>query len=169
MAHDINFTTSLLSKEQRYTETLQLAQHLLAEENDLIANMANMAALLRQAFGFFWVGFYRMVAGELRLAPFQGTVACTRIALHRGVCGAAVTRQSTVVVPNVDEFEGHIACSSLSKSEIVVPALHRGDVVFVLDVDSDRLREFDDTDRHFLEKLVAMMLAATYQNEEEHK
>ena len=120
---------------------------LVAHETDFTANLANIAAALRETFGWFWVGFYIKKENELVLAPFQGPVACTRIALHRGVCGHAYTTRKTVIVANVEEFPGHIACSSASKSEIVLPAFDKnGDVFLVLDVDSDKLNDFSEID-----------------------
>lgn len=133
-------------------------QSVIALETDLIANLANITAMLQQTFGFFWVGFYRTVnQNELVLGPFQGTLACTRIAFGKGVCGAAAQQQKTIIVPDVDLFEGHIACSSLSRSEIVVPLLHQGKTVLVLDIDSTELNTFDTTDRHYLEQIVGLI------------
>ena len=124
----------------------------------MIANLANITAMLQQTFGFFWVGFYRTInQNELVLGPFQGTLACTRIAFGKGVCGAAAQQQKTIIVPDVDLFEGHIACSSLSRSEIVVPLLHQGKTVLVLDIDSTELNTFDTTDRHYLEQIVGLI------------
>jgi GAF domain-containing protein len=123
-----------------------------------MANTANMVAALKQAFNFFWVGFYFVDGDELMLGPFQGPVACTRIKFGKGVCGAAWQQAKTIVVPNVDEFPGHIACSSLSKSEIVVPVIIDGKVVAVLDVDSDALNDFDATDAEYLEKTVQFLI-----------
>ena len=133
-------------------------QSVIAPETDLIANLANITAMLQQTFGFFWVGFYRTInQNELVLGPFQGTLACTRIAFGKGVCGAAAQQQKTIIVPDVDLFEGHIACSSLSRSEIVVPLLHQGKTVLVLDIDSTELNTFDTTDRHYLEQIVGLI------------
>ena len=126
---------------------------LIGNEKDVVANLGNVSAALKEAFGFFWIGFYLVKDGELVLGPFQGPVACTRIQKGKGVCGAAWEQEQTVLVPNVDLFAGHIACSSLSKSEIVVPLLKNGRVVGVLDVDSDELDAFDDIDKKHLEKL----------------
>ncbi len=124
----------------------------------MIANLANITAMLQQTFGFFWVGFYRTInQNELVLGPFQGTLACTRIAFGKGVCGAAAQQQKTIIVPDVDLFEGHIACSSLSRSEIVVPLLHKGKTALVLDIDSTELNTFDTTDRHYLEQIVGLI------------
>ena len=124
------------------------------KENDIIANMANVAACLKDTFNFWWVGFYRVVGEELVLGPFQGPLACTRIRKGKGVCGTAWQKAETVIVPDVDEFPGHIACSSLTKSEIVVPVFKGKDVAAVLDIDSERLANFDETDKSFIEELV---------------
>jgi len=133
---------------------------LLAGEMDWIANLANVAAALKEAFGFFWVGFYRVHEGELVLGPFQGPIACTRISFDRGVCGFTYRENRTVVVPDVDAFPGHIACSSQSKSEIVVPVRSRaGEIVALLDVDSDRLNDFSEVDQVGLENLMRLLEA----------
>ena len=145
------------SKTETYERLLREAGSLLSGESDLIAKMANMAALLHNAFHFWWTGFYRVVDGELLLGPFQGPLACVHIARGRGVCGTAWAEKRTLVVPDVEEFPGHIACSAESRSEIVVPVFREGEVVAVLDIDSERLATFDDTDRHYLERLVAMI------------
>lgn len=121
---------------------------------DGIANMANMAAMLHETFGFWWTGFYRVINGELVLGPFQGPLACTRIAFGRGVCGTAWKEQKTMVVPDVELFPGHIACSSASRSEIVVPVFKDGEVTAVLDIDSAELNTFDETDKEYLEQLL---------------
>lgn len=141
-------------KETLYKELIPQAESLLEGETDEIACMANLAALLHRAFGFWWTGFYRVVGDELVLGPFQGPVACIHIPYGRGVCGTAWKRDETVVVPDVEEFPGHIACSSESRSEIVVPVRRQGQVVAVLDIDSKELAAFDDTDREFLETIV---------------
>ena len=146
------------TKAARYAELLPQIEALTAPESDLTANLANVAAALRQAFGFFWVGFYLVKGEELVLGPFQGPIACTRIRRGRGVCGTSWAEARTVLVPDVEEFPGHIACSSDSKSEIVVPILQSGQVVAVLDVDSDQLNDFDHDDQVALEQL--MQLAA---------
>ena len=130
---------------------------MVANERDEIANMANMAAALWQTFGFFWTGFYRVIEGELVLAPFQGPIACTRIAYGKGVCGTAWKEGRTIIVPDVELFPGHIACNSASRSEIVVPLIKAGQVKAVLDIDSDRPDAFDETDRIFLEQIVALL------------
>ncbi|MBO6044928.1 MAG: GAF domain-containing protein [Bacteroidales bacterium] len=141
-------------KETLYKELIPQAESLLEGETDEIACMANLAALLHRAFGFWWTGFYRVVGDELVLGPFQGPVACIHIPHGRGVCGTAWKRNETVVVPDVEEFPGHIACSSESRSEIVVPVRRQGQVVAVLDIDSKELAAFDDMDREFLETIV---------------
>ena len=141
-------------KETLYKELIPQAESLLEGETDEIACMANLAALLHRAFGFWWTGFYRVVGDELVLGPFQGPVACIHIPYGRGVCGTAWKRNETVVVPDVEDFPGHIACSSESRSEIVVPVHRQGQVVAVLDIDSKELAAFDDTDREFLETIV---------------
>ncbi len=145
-----------LSKEAKYQALLPQIEALVGPETDLIANLANTMAALKQAFDFFWVGVYLVKEGELVLGPFQGPVACTRIAFGRGVCGACYTRQETILVPDVDAFPGHIACSNASKSEIVVPVLKNGEVKMVLDVDSDRLNDFDEVDKKYLEQLMKL-------------
>lgn len=141
------------SKEEQYRSLLPQIKALIEGEEDVIANLANVAAVLKTAFGFFWVGFYLVKQDELVLGPFQGPVACTRIRKGRGVCGMAWQEAATQLVPDVDAFPGHIACSSLSRSEIVVPLCKEGEVWGVLDIDSDQLATFDDTDRLYLEQL----------------
>lgn len=145
------------NKEQQYQTLLPQIESLLAGETDVIANMANVAAALKQTFNFFWVGFYRVKEDVLVLAPFQGPLACTRIRRGKGVCGTAWEEARTQVVSDVDQFPGHIACSSDSKSEIVVPILKDNEVVGVLDIDSDRLDSFDDTDARYLEEICRML------------
>ncbi len=146
MAESVVFTKSE-NRAEIYAEITPQIEALIAVENDLIANLANVAAVLKEVFGFFWVGFYLAKDGQLILGPFQGPVACTRIGLDQGVCGHAYTTRDTVIVPNVDEFPGHIACSSASRSEIVVPVFDRDRNVFaVLDVDSDKLDDFSPID-----------------------
>lgn len=141
------------NKEKRYAALLPQIASLISGEADATANMANTAAALKQTFGFFWVGFYRVKGGELVLGPFQGPVACTRISYGKGVCGTAWKEGRTLVVPDVDQFPGHIACSSASRSEIVVPIIRNHTVIAVLDIDSDALGTFDEKDAFFLEKL----------------
>lgn len=140
-----------------YEELLPQIQQLLQNETDLIANLANVSAVLKEAFGFFWVGFYLVNGEELVLGPFQGSLACTRIRKGRGVCGTSWETAQTILVPDVDLFPGHIACSSLSRSEIVVPLFKKEKVVGVLDVDSDKVDDFDLQDAFYLEKLMAMI------------
>jgi len=142
------------SREEKYRDLMVQIDALTDGEPDLIANLANVAAALKQTFGFFWVGFYLVKDGILVLGPFQGPTACTRIVYGRGVCGTAWKEQKTIIVPDVHLFAGHIACNSESKSEIVVPLLSGGEVIGVLDIDSNRLNDFDETDAYFLEKIV---------------
>lgn len=144
------------SKDELYATLLPQIKSVISNETDKIANMANVAACIKETFGFFWVGFYRVIDNELVLGPFQGPLACTRIKKGRGVCGTAWEKSATIIVPDVEEFPGHIACSSASKSEIVVPVIHDKCVIAVLDVDSDKLDTFDETDRYWLEKIAAM-------------
>lgn len=146
------------TKQERYEALLPQIASVVEDESDLIANMANVAAMLHETFGFWWTGFYRVVGEELVLGPFQGPIACTRIRKGRGVCGTAWAKGETQVVPDVDRFPGHIACSSASRSEIVVPVLQDGAVTAVLDIDSNRLATFDETDRQYLEKIVKFIL-----------
>lgn len=141
-------------KSEKYERLAVAAQALLADETDTVANLANLAALLKTEFGFWWVGFYLVKQNELVLGPFQGPVACTRIAHGKGVCGTAWAKAESVVVPDVHQFEGHIACSAASNSEIVVPLLHEGQVWGVLDIDSTEFNTFDETDRLYLERIV---------------
>ena len=156
MAEDLHVSSG--GKAERYRVLLPQVRSLLAGETDLVANLANVAAALKTTFGFFWVGFYRVQGDELVLGPFQGPVACTRIARGRGVCGTAWQEDRTLVVPDVDAFPGHIACSSLSRSEIVVPLHDReGRVWGVLDIDSDRPAAFDETDAAWLEELCTLL------------
>lgn len=127
------------------------------ENADVIANMANMAAMLHETFGFWWTGFYRVIGNELVLGPFQGPLACTRIAYGRGVCGTAWKERRTMVVPDVEQFPGHIACSAASRSEIVVPVIRDGEITAVLDIDSVHLDTFDQMDAEFLNRMVEML------------
>ena len=145
------------TKQERYEALLPQIESVVEDEKDLIANMANVAAMLHETFGFWWTGFYRVEGEELVLGPFQGPMACTRIRKGRGVCGTAWAKAETQVVPDVDKFPGHIACSSASRSEIVVPVFQDGTVIAVLDIDSDRLATFDETDRHYLEQVVQLL------------
>lgn len=144
-------------KEEKYKELMPQLAALVGPEADEVANMANLSAALKQAFGFFWVGFYRVVGEELVLGPFQGPVACTRIRRGKGVCGTAWAEGRTIVVEDVEQFPGHIACSSESKSEIVVPVVREGQIVGVLDIDSDCLRTFDAIDASRLEEIVRLL------------
>jgi L-methionine (R)-S-oxide reductase len=155
MAEDLSITTG--TKEEQYTSLIPQIEGLLTGEPDLVANMANVAAALKEQFGWFWVGFYVVKQDELVLGPFQGPVACTRIRKGRGVCGTSWAEAKTLIVPDVEKFPGHIACSSLSKSEIVVPAIKDNGVVAVLDVDSQYLDFFDAIDQKFLEQIVALI------------
>jgi GAF domain-containing protein len=148
----------LAVKEKKYAELLPQIEALLEGEEDMIARMANVAAVLHETFHFWWTGFYRVEGDELLLGPFQGPVACTRIGLGRGVCGTAWEKGETQVVPDVHQFPGHIACSSASQSEIVVPLLRQGKVVAVLDIDSEHLNTFDDMDRQWLERVAQAMV-----------
>ena len=145
-------------KQEMYETLLPQIASLVGNETDLIANMANVAAALKQTFGFFWVGFYLVKGEELVLGPFQGPIACTRIRKGRGVCGTAWAKAETLVVPDVDAFPGHIACSSLSRSEIVVPLIREnGEVWGVLDIDSESLNTFDETDARFLGEICSWL------------
>jgi GAF domain-containing protein len=146
-----------MNKTEKYENLYKQLESLLEGETDQIANMANMAALIHETFGFWWTGFYIVKGEELVLGPFQGPIACTRIPYGKGVCGTAWQRRSTIVVPDVEEFPGHIACSSLSRSEIVVPILSNNSVYAVLDIDSKELATFDDTDKEWLEKIVELL------------
>ena len=148
------------TKQERYEALLPQIESVVEDENDLIANMANVAAMLHETFGFWWTGFYRVDGDELVLGPFQGPMACTRIRKGRGVCGTAWAEEATQVVPDVELFPGHIACSSASRSEIVVPVFREGQVIAVLDIDSDRLSTFDETDRHYLEQITFILANA---------
>lgn len=146
------------SRSAIYDSLVPQIAALLDGEPDLIANLANITAALKETFGFFWVGFYLKKEGKLVLGPFQGPIACTRIAFDKGVCGAAYTSRQTILVPDVEQFPGHIACSSASKSEIVVPVFDRaGNVTMVLDVDSDKLADFSEVDADGLERIVALI------------
>ena len=143
-------------KNEKYELLYRQAREVVASEVDTIANMANLAAMIDQTFGFWWTGFYRVVGEELVLGPFQGPMACTRIARGRGVCGTAWQRGETIVVEDVEQFPGHIACSAMSRSEIVVPIFAGGKIVAVLDIDSEHLATFDATDKEWLERIVAL-------------
>jgi GAF domain-containing protein len=155
MAEDLKIAQG--SKQEQYLELIPQIKGLLDGEPDLVANLANTAAALKEQFGWFWVGFYLVKEDELVLGPFQGPVACTRIRKGRGVCGSSWEQAKTLIVPDVEKFPGHIACSSLSKSEIVVPLFVNGAVVGVLDVDSSELDQFDQTDANYLEQIVGLL------------
>ena len=144
-------------KAERYKSLVPQIEALVAGEPDVIANLSNIAAALRQSMNFFWVGFYIVKNNELVLGPFQGPIACTRIAMGKGVCGACWKEKKIMLVPDVDEFPGHIACSSDSKSEIVLPAFKGTDVALVLDVDSDKLNDFDKTDEYYLQQVMRLI------------
>ena len=157
-----SFRTDIINKEEKYRHFLPDWELLISGETDEIAVLANTCAALREAFGFFWIGFYLVKNGELVLGPFQGDVACYRIRKGRGVCGTAWAEARTQVVPDVEQFPGHIACSSLSKSEIVVPIFRGDEVVGVLDIDSDQLATFDETDRIYLEQMIETLSKQLY-------
>ena len=144
-------------KEEKYALLYKQIAAVTESESDTIANMANVAAMIHATFGFWWTGFYRVVGGELVLGPFQGPLACSRIAYGRGVCGTAWQEARTQVVPDVELFPGHIACSSASKSEIVVPLFKEGKVTAILDIDSEHLAKFDETDKLWLERIVELL------------
>lgn len=146
-----------MSKASKYQEIYKQIESVVSGETDQIANMANTAALLHEAFGFWWTGFYIVKGEQLVLGPFQGPVACTRIGFGKGVCGSSWERRETIVVPNVHEFPGHIACSSLSQSEIVVPMFRGDEVCAVLDIDSKELSTFDEVDKEWLERIVELL------------
>jgi L-methionine (R)-S-oxide reductase len=156
MAEDLTIIHSL-DKQEQYQSLIPQIEALLFGEADLVANLANISAALKEQFKWFWVGFYMVKGGELVLGPFQGPIACTRIAKGKGVCGAAWEQGTTLIVPDVEAFPGHIACSSLSRSEIVVPIYHHDQVVGVLDVDSEELDQFDQTDAKYLEQIVKLL------------
>lgn len=155
MAEDLKIMTG--NKAEQYESLIPQINGLLEGETDLVANLANVAAALKEQFGWFWVGFYLVKDNELVLGPFQGPVACTRIRKGRGVCGSSWEQKQTLIVPDVEKFPGHIACSSLSKSEIVIPIIRNNEVVAVLDVDSDQYDQFDTTDQQYLEAIVQLL------------
>lgn len=157
MAEDLTINRTVTKAEQ-YQSLIPQIDALLYGETDFVANMANVAAALKEQFGWFWVGFYLVKNEELVLGPFQGPVACTRIKKGKGVCGSSWAEMKTLIVPDVDEFPGHIACASASKSEIVLPLIKNGGVIGVLDVDSEFLNHFDETDQLYLEQLIAILL-----------
>ncbi len=156
MADDLKITAS--NKEEKYRELLPQIEALVKGESDVIANLANVCAALKYGMNFFWVGFYLVEENELVLGPFQGPVACTRIQKGKGVCGTAWSKGETVIVEDVDKFPGHISCSSLSKSEIVIPIYNNGEIISVLDVDSDHYSSFDKTDELWLKKILELIL-----------
>lgn len=156
MAEELIISTSA-NKQERYDSLIPQLEALVAGEKDLIANLSNIAAALKQAMDFFWVGFYLVKEEQLVLGPFQGPVACTRIGYGKGVCGTSWKEKKTIVVPDVELFPGHIACSSASRSEIVLPAFRNGAVALVLDVDSDTVNDFDQTDAAALEKVMRLI------------
>lgn len=155
MAEDLQLHSGTI--EEQYQSLIPQIEALITGEEDLIANLANISAALKEQFGWLWVGFYLVKKDELVLGPFQGPIACTRIRMGRGVCGTAWQQAKTLIVPDVEKFPGHIACSSLSKSEIVVPLFKNNEVVGVLDVDSNQLSTFTETDQHYLEKIVSLI------------
>jgi L-methionine (R)-S-oxide reductase len=162
MAESLSISTST-NKEERYEALLPQIESLVSGEPDLVANLSNIVAALKQTFNFFWVGFYLVKENvldgrhELVLGPFQGPIACTRIGLGKGVCGTSWKERKTILVPNVEEFPGHIACSSDSKSEIVLPACKNKNVFLVLDVDSDKLDDFDEIDERYLGEVIRVI------------
>ncbi len=155
MAEDLSISKG--TKQEQYENLLPQIEAIILGEPDLVANLANVTAALKEQFGWLWVGFYLVKQDELVLGPFQGPVACTRIKLGRGVCGSSWQQAMTLIVPDVEKFPGHIACSSLSKSEIVVPLFKDRKVCAVLDVDSDALNSFDETDRYYLEAITKLI------------
>jgi L-methionine (R)-S-oxide reductase len=155
MAEDLEIVEG--TKEEQYKALLPQIKGLLEGETDLVANLANVSAALKEQFGWLWVGFYLVKEDQLVLGPFQGPVACTRIRKGKGVCGSSWLQAKTLIVPNVEKFPGHIACSSLSRSEIVIPVLVNNEVVAVLDVDSTELNTFDETDQNYLEKIISLV------------
>lgn len=155
MAEDLFIATG--DKRVQYESLIPQIKGLIEDETDIIANMANIAAALKEQFKWFWVGFYIVKNGELVVGPFQGPVACSRILKGKGVCGTSWEKASTLIVPDIEKFPGHIACSSLSRSEIVVPVIRNNEVVAVLDVDSEHIAAFDKTDQQYLEEITALM------------
>ncbi|MDF2380452.1 GAF domain-containing protein [Nostoc ellipsosporum NOK] len=155
MAEDLSIATG--SRQEQYEALFPQIQGLLEGETDLIANLANIAGALKEQFGWLWIGFYLVKNEELVLGPFQGPVACTRIRKGKGVCGSSWAQAKTLIVPDVEKFPGHIACSSLSRSEIVVPIIRNNEVVAVLDADSAELDTYDATDKIYLEKIVSLI------------
>jgi len=156
MAEDLSIVQG--TKEEQYQSVIPQIKALIEGEPDLVANLANIVAALKEQFGWLWTGFYLVKENQLVLAPFQGPVACTRIKKGKGVCGSSWEKAQTLVVPDVEKFPGHIACSSKSRSEIVVPIIRDSKVMGVLDVDSEHLQEFDETDKKYLEEIVALII-----------
>lgn len=156
MSHTLHISHTS-SKEDQYKSLLPQLKALIEGETDTIANMANISAALKMTFGFFWVGFYIVKREELVLGPFQGTIACTRIKYGKGVCGTAWKEKRTVIVEDVNEFPGHIACDAASQSEIVLPLFYKDEIVAVLDIDSEHLNHFDETDALYLKKIVTFL------------
>ena len=156
MAEELKISENV-TKEQKYKDLLPQIEGLISGEPDLIANMANVTSAIHMATGYLWIGFYLVKEDQLGLGPFQGPIACTRIQKGKGVCGTAWATKETLIIPNVDVFPGHIACSTDSKSEIVVPGIKNGEVRFILDVDSTELNELDEIDAHFFERIVALL------------
>jgi L-methionine (R)-S-oxide reductase len=157
MSKEIYVSDTVSERSLRYKELMPQLIALIGGEKDWVANTANLIAALKETLHFFWIGCYRVKGDELVLGPFQGPVACTKIAFGKGVCGTAWKEKKTVLVPDVDLFPGHIACNSLSRSEIVVPVIKNNQVVMVIDVDSDRLNDFDQTDVFYLEQIAALI------------
>lgn len=155
MAEDLAIITG--TKKEQYQQLIPLIKGVLEGETDLVANLGNVAAILKEQFKWWWIGFYLVKEDELVLGPFQGPLACTRIRKGKGVCGSSWEKAITLIVPDVDQFPGHIACSSLSRSEIVVPVIRNGEVVAVLDADSEFYDHYDETDQEYLEQIVAMI------------
>ena len=160
---EASFKQTTTDKAERYRPFLPQFELLISDEKEEVSVLANASAALHEAFGFFWVGFYLVKDGQLILGPFQGSAACYRIRKGKGVCGTSWAEARTLIVPDVEQFPGHIACSSLSRSEIVVPILAGEQVKGVLDIDSDQLNSFDETDRHYLEKVAALIAKTIYQ------
>lgn len=159
---EASFKQTTTDKAERYRLFLPQFELLISDEREEVSVLANTAAALRETFSFFWVGFYLVKADQLILGPFQGSAACYRIRKGKGVCGTSWAEARTLIVPDVDEFPGHIACSSLSRSEIVIPILANGQVKGVLDIDSDQLNSFDETDRRYLEEVAAVIAKTIY-------
>jgi L-methionine (R)-S-oxide reductase len=157
MAESIMKAKEGAPREEQYEQLIPQLQALVEGESDVIANLANIVAALKEAMGFLWIGFYFVRGNELVLGPFQGPVACTRIGFGKGVCGAAWQRKETIIVPDVDAFPGHIACSSLSRSEIVIPVMKNNEVILILDIDSENLNQFNETDGAHLQKVASLV------------